>query len=259
MQSRFESLVPNLAQVNHNDRLALLNPHWQWSEVKGDRGISLGQMLADELWLALQVDVFAASENPPTRKVAASLVQKKLMVKILSPLVALHVVTGRIPQADLSRLVLDTQTQQLGWRVAPFDSNTKDFQYWLSDVAMQFFRIFRHQFGISPRVFWGNCALAIASPWSQLARYQAEGTGLDGKAVAEDARRFFLGLNPMLQAGLDWLEINVEGLVISVPRRRSCCLKYTLPGSEIKLCGTCNRRSEDEQIRLILQRYQAIK
>ncbi|UTV30629.1 (2Fe-2S)-binding protein [Photobacterium atrarenae] len=248
MQSRFEHLLPLLMQVEStNDKMAQLNPAWTWDEVNCPDSLSLEALLAGD-WIADQIQAFQVREQAPTRKVAATLVQKRLMATLLSPLVAHFVVTGYTPLSPARPVAFDPLCWQVGWHNGSGPGEQEDFLSWLDHVTQRFFALFRHQFGVAPQVFWGNCALAIASPWSQLNRFPE----VDGRAVHQDVSRFFSELSPSLQSGLEWLSLEVAERHVCVPRRRSCCLKYTLPGAENKLCGTCNRRSAAEQTQLVV-------
>ncbi|MEJ2766285.1 (2Fe-2S)-binding protein [Photobacterium sp. MCCC 1A19761] len=248
MQASFENVFPMLAQADStHDKMALLNPAWTWQALSGPNCLTL-EALLEGSWIAEQIEAFQVREQAPTQKVAATLVQKRLMASILSPLVAYFRVTNRSPLQRTERLVFDTQQWQLGGRHAASNGDVPDFLPWLDGLTQQFFALFRRRFGVAPQVFWGNCALAIASPWSQLLRFPE----VDGRAVHLDVSRFFRSLSPSLQSGLEWLPLEVAERHVCVPRRQSCCLKYTLPGMGEKLCGTCNRRTAEAQIQLVV-------
>ncbi|MGF1789421.1 (2Fe-2S)-binding protein [Photobacterium profundum] len=245
----FHQLLPELKETNSvNEQLALLNPLWCWQQSNDENTVTISALLNTSL-IAEQVKKARLTLQAPNDKVAASLIQKKLMTQLISPLVAVHVLSEQSPHFSLSGLVIPSDfSKPVMWLNEGFCAvPSNDFIVWIERLIQSFYLLFRHTFAIPPKTFWGNAALAIASPWSRLV-----GQGVNGKIVAQDVQQFFSHLCPELQQALEWLVIEKGEFEIMVPRRNNCCLKYRLP--EKQLCGTCNRQTKQQQIDRVITR-----
>ncbi|MDE1462825.1 hypothetical protein [Spartinivicinus poritis] len=242
----FEPHFPVFNDVNSAlTNLASFNDEWHWKECNESDHLSLDLLFSDSKWLINAVNQFCEKEQVTNRRVAASLVQKRLMSCVVSPLVAVYLFTGLIPQLNLNQLFINQSlSENIQWRGQPFCTTNESLVSWLDDLIKEFFDIFRTLLRINPQAFWGNTALAIASPWSRLAHF-----GKGGEAVHPDIKHFLSKFSPSIQSAVDWLLIEKATGYVCIPRRNNCCLKFSLPNR--KLCGTCNRRSKEEQITLI--------
>ncbi|MGF1836511.1 hypothetical protein [Photobacterium sanguinicancri] len=257
MDLSFRSLIsPALLNKDLEESLLLLNPDWHWQQ--RTTGVSLASITDGTDWLQKQIQDFKQQEQVPTAKIAATLVHKRLMAQLLSPLVAVNVLTEQHPQANLLDIYWDSE-YGLSWDKAAFSDSSRPFSEWLNTWLQALFSIFRHECGVPPRVFWGNCALAISAPWSRLIsglnHADLHAQQITGQAVIRSVTAYFKPLLPELQQALTWLDIDVGCHSIAIPRRNSCCLKYRLPSTGNSLCGTCNRRSVAEQISLVKSRF----
>ncbi|MCX4028353.1 hypothetical protein H0A36_06660 [Endozoicomonas sp. SM1973] len=225
--------------------LALFNAEWYWKESDEPDHISLDLLFYDSKWLINAVNQFCEKELITNRRVAASLVQKRLMSCVVSPLVAVYLFSGVVPQLNVKQLFINQAlSENIQWRGQPFCTTNESLVSWLDDLINQFFEVFRTLLRVNPKAFWGNAALAIASPWSRLASF-----GKGGEAVQPNIKHFLSTFSPPIKNALEWLLVEKTTGYVCVPRRNSCCLKYSLPNRT--LCGTCNRRSKEEQITLI--------
>ncbi|MBV7299911.1 (2Fe-2S)-binding protein [Enterovibrio paralichthyis] len=246
----FCSLHPVLQEGSLESRLAKLNPAWCWQPASEDAQ-PLGRLLKDDVFAQQAVLTFQKAHQAPTAKVAASLVHKQWVAHLLSPLVAVHLLSGR-PISPWQQLGYDVQASRLGWTTQPFGENESPALFFdtVTGIANACFALFRRNFSVSPRILWSNTALAMASPWSRLQPFEVDGNVINRQLVA-----FFSHFPPSLAQSVQWLTITQGDKTVCMPRRLSCCLKYALPGKGKALCGTCQRRSEAEQVALINQRF----
>lgn len=92
----------------------------------------------------------------------------------------------------------------------------------------------RREFGVSPRVLWGNTASAVVGAARMLAAATPSAT-----APATALARAVLARPPLADAG----DLGTTGLHAFT--RRSCCLYYRTPGGG--LCGDCVLRTRDRR------------
>ncbi|AMG31785.1 hypothetical protein AL542_16530 [Grimontia hollisae] len=250
MNHAFCALLPELQEGTLNTRLALLNPAWRW-QVAPEKAVPLGSLLKDDLVARRTVVAFQDTHQAPTTKVAASLVHKQWIANLLSPLVAVYLLSGRQPE-QWQKLGYDVEKGCLGWTTQPFGEHTNPalFIETTTAVANACYTLFRRHFSVPPRVLWSNTALALAAPWHRL-----QNLGAGGEAINNQLTAFFAHFPSPLSQSVKWLVIRENGKSLCVPRRLGCCLKYALPGNRNTLCGTCHRRSEQEQIALVHQRF----
>lgn len=246
----FCSLLPELQEGSLDNRLTMLNPAWHW-QAAPKNATPLGRLLTDNLAAQQTVLTFKNEHQAPTAKVAASLVHKQWITNLLSPLAAIYLLTGHPPE-DWKKLGYDSSQGRIGWTTQPFgkDKSAARFFETITDIANACYLLFWRNFSVNPRILWSNTALALASPWNRL-----QSLGVDGKTINTQLVAFFSHFPPSLSQSVKWLTVSQNERTLCAPRRLGCCLKYTLPGNENKLCGTCHRRSEPEQIALINQRF----
>lgn len=253
--ARFSQLLPEAnieSSTSGLERLKHFNPKWNWEESKQTEHISLETVLNDSRWLSEAVNRFYIEQNACSKKVAASLVQKRLLNCIVSPLIAVYLFCDQLPQSDIRQLFIDRKlAENIKWRDEPFSFRSNHFIQWLDQLINKLFDVFRELFVINRKVFWGNAALAIASPWSQLSRF-----GQGGEKVKPEIELFLAQFSAPLHNALEWLLIDIAANQVCIPRRNSCCLKFSLPSGA--LCGTCNRRPKEEQILLVQGKFSAL-
>lgn len=204
MFSQLRDFIPNNSEnINLDSLLLSINIDWQWKEQTSNNIVPLSHFIKDEKFLLdLAIDI-KKEVRAPTLKVAASLLQKQWLNKIISLVVAVFNLSGIKPQQCLDFLIVDLNDKEWGWIDSPYQKQGRDFHDWLNSLLISLCSTFKQVFNLPPRIFWGNAALAVASPWSQISLKSERGSDL-----AEDARFFFSYLCIELQDAIEWLSSN---------------------------------------------------
>ncbi|WP_407330755.1 hypothetical protein [Enterovibrio sp. 27052020O] len=254
IRAPFQSLLPMPRDASLMTKVTQLDAKWQWADTQEENTVSLAQLSNDSDYLHQRIQEFARAYQAPREKVAASLVHKQLVAAILSPLMAIYLLTDNDVPCNAEDVFFAKDTQRISWHQSDCTpsqrvSMTERIAF-LSHVDERLHAFFRKEYGVSARILWSNSALAFSAPWNRLITHKVDGTQIRAQ-LAE----LFTLLPPPLATSIHWLVIRCSAHTLCVPRRTSCCLKYALPDSHNALCGTCHRRSEQAQRKMIEARF----
>jgi hypothetical protein len=226
---------------------AQVGPFFQVDAWRPDQGWRPLAELTDPAVLAERVavarEIIAAPAGVPASsiepRVAGSITFLGLAARLLSPPLAVAVLTGAVPPVTLATS---------WWRPVPGgpwplaagplpgggaageDTAEALVRTVVSGVIGPVLAAFGDTFRISPQVLWGNVASGLGGAAAVLAEARP-----DRAAATADLAQRLLGLPPLRGTG-QLIRAAAPPSRLAL-RRRSCCLFYRVPGAG--LCGDC--------------------
>jgi hypothetical protein len=169
-------------------------------------------------------------------RVAASVAQLGLTARLVSPAIALGLVTGLVPDLALARVrwqpVLGgafpmSILEPAAHLEAPeLDKLARELADQVLDGPVRELVEAILRFSVSPRILWGNVASAVNGATTMIAANRP-GWAARARELTE-----LLLVRPPLRGTGTWTE---DGRF----RRRSCCLIYQVGSSPAAVCGDC--------------------
>ncbi|MTI18886.1 hypothetical protein E1162_16710 [Rhodobacteraceae bacterium RKSG542] len=201
-------------------------------------------------WSQNGLDHFKSEHGAQTNKIAASQVLKGIARATITKLATTYLLTGRSARKSELMFVptgsapwiemyfdprLDLESLQFAPDVGP--SELFELAIILEEIGTALQKGLGRRL-VPPAVFYSSIAMALAHPFMELYR-----SGADPNETALLLQRFMAGFGKRVGGGLVWRQRQNNSRVEVAPRRKSCCLKYTLNGGSSQ-CFSCSRRAE---------------
>lgn len=211
--------------------------------------ISVAELLDSPMLIERAIEALDMAQNFADETLAKAQFYKGFVKQIIAPYLCHAVYDAPVPtRLEALYLALDNDAIcGVYWQAT--DAKALDeatLQEKINHFASAIVEVFADDIDYGKTDAWGSMGLAVANPWMSLA-----GTSLSSSAIISSYERFMLGLVPDLQSAMQALPVQdaTHDLVL-FRRRKSCCLKYQIPGKTN--CKTCSKIAAATQIQQLL-------